>query len=138
MLHKTGSSFQSVQLRIKKGKQKSTIISIARNSYYYHFSLHTLLEFYLSSTFLNRHSYCIQCILQYIHHLILCLQPMYNKFFFHFWQCYMACGSQFPNQPSNLYLLHRRHEVLIIGLSGRSQCYLKSQFFHLTIDTVFS
>ena len=26
----------------KKGKQKSTIISTSRNSYYYHFSLHTL------------------------------------------------------------------------------------------------
>ena len=32
----------------KKGKQKSTIISTSRNSYYYHFSLRTVLEFYLS------------------------------------------------------------------------------------------
>lgn len=42
MLNKNWKFILECASQRKKGKQKSTIISIARNSYYYHFSLHTL------------------------------------------------------------------------------------------------
>ena len=74
-----------------------------------------------------------------IYIILSCIYDLYIIIFFSiFGNATWLMGSQFPNQPSILYLLHWRHEVLTTGLSGKSKCYLKSQFFHLTNDTVFS